>query len=58
MSVSGLKKTTFGRKFVRQYTKKVSKPLRNGVMFTVTCPKDGLLIRYRFTRGLSRYVGE
>lgn len=45
MSVSGIKKTTFGRKFVRQYVKKVSKPLRDGTMFTVTCPKDGLLIR-------------
>lgn len=45
MSVSGIKKTTFGRKFVGQYAKEISKPLRNGAMFTVTCPKDGLLIR-------------
>lgn len=45
MSISGLKSTTFGRKFVNQYENAVLCTLRNGVIFTVTCPKDGLLIR-------------
>ena len=44
MSISGLKRTTFGRKFVRDYANSVSRPLRNGTMFTVNAPKDGLLI--------------
>jgi len=45
MSISGLKKTTFGRKFVHQYENTVSHTLRNGETFKVSSPKNMLLIR-------------
>lgn len=44
MGISGLKRTTFGRKFIRDYANSVSRPLRDGTMFTVNAPKNGLLI--------------
>lgn len=45
MSISGLKKTTFGRKFVGQYCNAVIDTLRNGETFKVIAPRNMLLIR-------------
>ena len=45
MSISGIKQTTFGRKFIRQYCNAVSHVLTNGKTFTVTAPRNMLLIR-------------
>lgn len=45
MSISGLKKTTFGRKFVGQYCNSVSRVIRNGETFKAVTPKNCFIIR-------------
>lgn len=45
MSVSGLKKTTFGRKFVGQYCNAVSRTISSGKTYKVVTPKNCQIIR-------------
>lgn len=44
MSVSGIKKTTFGRKFSGQFCNGVWRNMRNGEPFRVNAPNNGQLI--------------